>query len=804
MPAPRRLLAPAAAALLLLGVAAWYAWVPASFHARWLTIHPTDYNHELAAALLAGQLHLARAPDPRLVALPDPYDPAANAAYRINDLSYYGGRYYLYHSAVPALTVFAPVKLLTGRYLSPAAAVWVFCVIGAGASLALLLGLRARLAPRCPAPVAAGAALALTCAQGAHVVLRDGMLNQVPIAAAYGFLMLGLLALWRARPEARHPTAWLALGSLALGLAIASRPNYLFAVALALLVMVFARWRQDGGRWSGRLVRDLLAAGLPVGCVVAGLLAYNYARFGDPREFGMRYMLGGWDQRALPALAWGNFGENAYHYLLAPGTYDLAFPFVTAPSWQAIGLLLHAPFVWLAVLLPVALRGPDGAARTFCLALSGVWLANFTLLLFLPSGNNAAVLTSANARYLLDFQPALMLLAGTGALAAGQALAHRVWPRRLFTACCLLLALASALVTLSLDLGRYPLDSYRGVARLLSQPAWWLERWQGLDYGPVALELVFPPDKTGAYEPLMTTGTETAGDLVYVHYESPRSVRFGLVGVGVPGPLSDSIPVDYAQTHRLELHLGSLNPRVSHPRLAGIDAARLATLKRRLIVRLDGRTVFATAAFFHAATPQSVEVGQAGFLRDYTAERFTGRILRQERLPLAPIPNETPVPEAYGAVRLRLIFPAGRRVGTEPLLTTGIPRAGDVFFVNYRADGAIRLGLDHWGHRSLFSDWLTVEAAAEAVVEIAAGALLPAENHALLAGQPPALRQAMKERVRLSLDGRLVLDAVQPTYDSSPYDVVVGRNPIGASSTVFAFTGRILGVTRIPPPAPAR
>ena len=801
MPAPRRYLA-SAAALLLLGVAAWYAWVPASFHARWLTTHPTDYNHELTDALLAGQLHLARVPDLRLVTLPDPYDPAANAVYRINDLSYYRGRYYLYHSAVPALTVFAPVKLLTGRYLSPAAAVWVFCVIGAGASLALLLGLRERLAPRCPTPVVAGAALALTCAQGAHVVLRDGMLNQVPIAAAYGFLMLGLLALWRARPEARHPAAWLVLGSLALGLAIASRPNYLFAVALALLVVVFARWRQAGGRWSGRLVRDLLAAGLPVGCLVTGLLVYNYARFGDPREFGMRYMLGGWDQRALPTLAWGNFAENAYHYLLAPGVYSLSFPFVTAPSWQAIGLLLHAPFVWLALLLPVVLRSKDDAARTFCLTLLGVWLANFTLLLFLPSGNNAAVLTSANARYLLDFQPALMLLAAAGALATGHALAERAWSRRLFTGGGLLLALVSVCAALSLDLARYPLESYRGLARGLSQPAWWWERWQGLDYGPIALEMIFPSDKNGAYEPLVTTGTATGGDLVYVHYESPRSVRFGLVGVGVAGPLSDSIPVDYAQPHRLELHLGSLNPRISHPRLAGSDAAQIAALKRRLIVRLDGRTVFTTAAFFHVATPQSVDVGHAGFLRDYTAERFTGRILRQERLPLALPDGFVPVPEAYGALQLRLLFPTERRERVEPLLSTGIPQAGDVFFVTYRADGAIRLGLDHWGHPSLLSDWLSLDPAAETVVEISAGALLPVENHALLALQPPAHRQAMKERVLISLNGRIVLDAVQPTYDSSPYDVVAGRNTIGASSTVYAFSGRVLDVTRVPLPAP--
>jgi hypothetical protein len=46
-----------------------------------------------------------------------------------------------------------------------------------------------------------------------------------------------------------------------------------------------------------------------------------------------------------------------------------------------------------------------------------------------------------------------------------------------------------------------------------------------------------------------------------------------------------------------------------------------------------------------------------------------------------------------------------------------------------------------------------------------------------------------------------VLDAEQPTFDSSPYDVTIGRNAIGGSTCVYEFSGGIKSVSRRPLPA---
>ncbi len=80
---------------------------------------------------------------------------------------------------------------------------------------------------------------------------------------------------------------WLA--GLGLGLAMASRPN-LFVIWPLLLAIAVQIVREGGGgdqKWSwswmaGWVVKSVL----PVVMVVAGLLLYNYLRFGNPLDFG--------------------------------------------------------------------------------------------------------------------------------------------------------------------------------------------------------------------------------------------------------------------------------------------------------------------------------------------------------------------------------------------------------------------------------------------------------------------------------------------------------------------------------------
>ncbi|HVT73237.1 MAG TPA: hypothetical protein VHD61_08880 [Lacunisphaera sp.] len=786
----------------------FYAWTPAAFRQPWLTEQPVGFYHELADGFLAGHLYLPRTPDPRLVALPDPYDPAANAPYRVNDVSYHAGRYYFYPSAVPALLLFVPVRALTGLHLSETVACWLFCLAGFAGGLAFLREFRRRCFPDGSRFVLLGAVLALALCQGYYLVLRVDSYNHVPIACAFAWLMLALWLVLRALAAAdgsRARLGWTAAASLAYAIAIACRPNYV-AGAGVLLVPWLAEWRAAHWRISRRLFAHVAVLGLPLGAVAAAMLAYNFARFDSPWEFGMRLQLGAWDQRAMAGPGLANVPANAWNYLLGPGAYHPTFPFVTAPSWTALGVIPHVPVVLFALLLPWLLCSPrlQVPARVALLLPFAAAAGNLAFLLLFPSGNPEVVRTSANARYLLDFLPATVLLAGCGVVAA-DGLAHPGRVRRSLLrgvlAASLLVSIAAAL---SLDFSRYPTEAYRPLARLLGRPFWWWERLRGIGYGPVALQVQLPLDRTGAYEPLLSIGRGPEGELLYLFYESRESLRLGLVDTASVGPQSESIAVDYAVPHRFEIHLGSLYPPSAHPLLAGLSDAQIAAVKHRLQVWLDGRVVFTAPAYFPSIAGGQVAFGQTDILRGYATERFSGRIIRAERLPVLPPPAGEIGSPAYGPLRVRLEFPAGRAGVTEPLVATGIHQAGDLLYVTYRADGAIRLGLDHWGRPGFVGDWFKPAPRADHVLEFSSGALYPPANHAWFAHRSLAERATLKERVRISFDGQTIADVALTAFDSSPEDVVLGRNAIGASTAVYAFTGRMLDRERLPPPGPRR
>src|SRR5688572_9015456 len=86
---------PLAAVLLI--IFSVHVWIISAGH-LWPTEWPVygSYYGQLTDALLRGQLHLIEAPDPRLLALPDPYDPVANKPFRYHDAALYDGKYYLY------------------------------------------------------------------------------------------------------------------------------------------------------------------------------------------------------------------------------------------------------------------------------------------------------------------------------------------------------------------------------------------------------------------------------------------------------------------------------------------------------------------------------------------------------------------------------------------------------------------------------------------------------------------------------------------------------------------------------------
>lgn len=374
-----------------------------------------DYYNFLVRGWRGGHLYLSKEPVPEMSKLADPYDPAQNAPYRLADASYFKGHYYLYFGAVPAALIMLPYYYVTGSELGTTTTIFIFAVIGFLASSLLWLQIRRHHFRQSAAWLAPLGILVLGF--GSHVLAlqRRPLVWELPIVSAYAFTSLGLLLVHRLIV---YPRTRLALGAgLCFGLAVASRPTYLFAT-LAIIPACWYLWFRSG---QGRqLTLGLL--GVFSLCLTTAF-AHNYARFGHFLEFGQNYQLTGIYESKATHFRPSYFVHNVGIYYFQPPTLTREFPFISATvtregppgylgSWNepVCGIALTLPFLWLALAVPWSLGHrnnelqPEYRILLGSIVLSFLGLTAVTLSYFL-----------ATPRYMADFTPTLALLACLGA-----------------------------------------------------------------------------------------------------------------------------------------------------------------------------------------------------------------------------------------------------------------------------------------------------------------------------------------------------------------------------------------------------
>jgi hypothetical protein len=405
---------------LLAAFLAFYVWTAASSI-------PIRFDHgadgqlgRQADALLHGRASLGDAPK-GLVALPNPYDPIANATYRqgahtgfaLHDLILYQGRIYSYWGPTPALILFAPARVL-GFEFSETLATALFGFAGLLFSVLLLLTLIRRFAPSTPGWLINAGVVVLGLANAVPYTIRRPVVYEVAITAGFCFAMAGawlvVSGVLRPRPSARR----LALGSLALGLAVGARPTHVVTAAVLVVLAL----------WAGRAVprdsrRRLLVALLaPIGACAVLLAAYNVMRFGSPADFGLKHQLAGMDvtKRASPSLSY--LLPGLYFFVIAPARVLLTFPFVTLPppprppfhvpaSYDGTeptgGVLFLAPVILILLAVPwLRLRGRiDGQLAV----VAGAFALMGALLILIAS----VTFWGTTQRYEVDFTALLMV-----------------------------------------------------------------------------------------------------------------------------------------------------------------------------------------------------------------------------------------------------------------------------------------------------------------------------------------------------------------------------------------------------------
>jgi hypothetical protein len=268
----------------------------------------------LAESFLHGHLDLVHVPDP-------PYD-----------LTSFEGRWYVSFPPLPALLML-PLVAVRGLAVSDIA----FSVAVGALSVSLFYVLLARLKIG-------------DWGSGLWLCVLLGLGTPLWYCAALGsvwytahVVAVTCLCLYALEVVGRNRPVW---AGLWLGLGFLARVPVLLAFPLSLVPgLQKARYRREGAR-------ILLLFALGTAPALLGQAGYNWARFGNPLEFGYRWMNSPGPLLERQA-TWGQFSlhflpENLYTLLVRPPLVSVAPLRVTPDPW-GMGLLLTCPALLLGL-----------------------------------------------------------------------------------------------------------------------------------------------------------------------------------------------------------------------------------------------------------------------------------------------------------------------------------------------------------------------------------------------------------------------------------------------------------------------
>ena len=780
------------AAGVLLGIlVGWlYVWSALQPADRWIlaTREPEGYYNLETAGFRSGHLYAAITPKPALLALADPYDPVANASHRVHDMSLFKGHYYLYFGVTPVVILFWPAAALTGWYVSEALAVALFCLGAIWTFMALVLAARRRYFPQAPTAVLIASWACLALATPAILLVEGPQFYQVPISCALFLQALMLAEIYRSIHSPSKALAWMGAAGLLFGLSLGARPNYLLS-SVALLVPMGAYAFGRGAPRDGRLralLKGSLAAFLPAAACGLGLLAFNWARFGSPAEFGMHYALAGERLNATRFISAGHLLQNLSLYLFNFGLWQSYFPFFSQQGIQPYGILRYLPWCWLAAAAFLQPRSGPGEERSrltaFSLAVAGASVANLAVL--------ASFFASA-FRYSCDFAQAWLALAAVGALL----LAHRralAGKGRLAAAAIVLAAAVSVFFNLAAYAKWLPRkDALLGVARVANWPAYAVQRAGGAQFGGLRMELRAPEHPPRVPEPLFETGRQPdQRDWLLIEYLPAGRARLSLyhAGTGIFAGREFEIPPDRRLV--VEARCGSLLPPFGHPAFSDWTREEYDAARMDVRVTVNGADVLRTALECYDSSPANMSIGRQRWFAGGMAAAFSGQIEAVSRLPL-PRPDsvvgrlDKPLP-----IELSLYLPASMPTGADPLLVTGRGMKSDLLYCVYDGANRVRFALDHYGAGGPQSESIAFDPYVPHVVIAWMGSLASASPG-------PDRAAAGPNRLVVIFDGRTVLNVDQDFFPGAPGSAVVGLNAYGSTAASRQFTGIVTGVRQV-------
>ncbi len=748
-------------ALLVVATLAYFFWTAVCSFDEVPPLRPrgipeTDHFNLLSHGFLKGHLHLDGDVPQALIDAPNPYDPKLRPNVPVlHDASFFRGKYYIYFGPVPVVTLFLPFTAITGHDLPLPYGVWLYCSGGFLALVGILLGMQRRYFPRASVWSLTAALLALGGGSMLVALLRRPHIWEISGAAGFGFFAVSLWCLFRALHSSRT-ALWTLAGGLALGLAVGSRPTYIVCSAIFALPLLWRKNPHYG--W-----RPFFAATAGCSAIVLGLLVYNYARFENPFEFGQKYQLSAIIEGDAKHFSLSYVWFNIRIYFLAPLRWIATFPFhdsIVVPTFPpghggyeyTIGLFPNLPFSLLA-LAPwfFMRRRADPRVNLVLVVVSAAALLQAVVLV---------CYFGMCIRYMADFTPCIMLLAGFGLFTLEERLSRPTFVRTigLVLAAFSAAVAAAAVVPIYLSAPYVPPAAYQPIARAVNYPYFWLQQHRWPEVATRELSLSFPTDRTPRVETLATLSrAQGPCAQVDVEYLDASRLRFIYRDTGERAALySPAVTATGETPHVLRLSFGGT--------YAEFDGA-----KSRLRAQFDAQPLWNLSTVSLFAFPGRLVIGRE--------VGFTGTVHSVRPASLADFARP-----GLGGVRIRFT-PAVDVVGRWlPLATSGRAHAADFLALRVAADGRTTFGYDHWGEPMRASTPIALTLGRPHVIEY----WLPAVDAA--------------REVIVKVDGVEVWRAPCPAFSTTPDTFFIALNPIGGSTSEPALPNALVEATALPFP----
>ncbi|MBQ2841706.1 MAG: hypothetical protein IJE72_01565 [Clostridia bacterium] len=283
-------------------------------------------------AFMKGQLHFDVEPTAELLALENPYNPdMRNGIYYLYDRAFFEGKYYSYFGIAPIILIYFPFYFIT-RGLPVDSTVTLILSLITAIHLPLAVVEWAKLRNRNIRPW-----LTAVCGAGAFfassaLIIQRGFTPFYYIASLSGMAFVSVFAFWLFKAlgakETKKRILYFTFSGLGFALAFLSRVNSVIspAIMIAVFVLIYSA-RKIKEKEIISLFAEMSALALPVIGAAGFFLYYNYARFGNPLQFGADYQLTIADA-SLYELGAEGIIPSIIHYFLQPFGLLEEFPYI--------------------------------------------------------------------------------------------------------------------------------------------------------------------------------------------------------------------------------------------------------------------------------------------------------------------------------------------------------------------------------------------------------------------------------------------------------------------------------------------